>query len=303
MKSPNFYASGPLDRVSHLRTDKDWISEQLSSPSSVLIPIWNMKNLVLEGASPMGARVPLTRGVMFGADTVVFLGMLDGVAHFAADFSGYEDPPLEEHGRFMDMRGVGQHLARDDGAMLVYARGAIQWHQRHRFCGSCGSPAESMEAGHMRKCVNPDCNAQMFPRIDPAVIMLVHDGGDKVVLGRQAVWPRGQQSVLAGFVEQGESLEDAVAREVFEEVGLTVADIHYHSSQPWPFPSSIMLGYTALATSEEMNVNFDEMDDAGWFTRQQVLDAQNSPETSPLRLPRADSISRRLITDWMNGAI
>ena len=251
----------------------------------------------------MAVRVPLTRGVMFGAETVVFLGLLDGVAHFAADFSGYEDPPLEEHGRFVDMRGVGQHLARDDGALLVYARGAIQWHLRHRFCGSCGSPAESMEAGHMRKCGNPECNAQMFPRIDPAVIMLVHDGADRVVLGRQAVWPRGQQSVLAGFVEQGESLEDAVAREVFEEVGLTVTDIHYHSSQPWPFPSSIMLGYSALATSEEMNVNLDEMDAAAWFTRQQVLDAQNSPETSTLRLPRADSISRRLITDWMNGAI
>ena len=268
MKTPNFYASGPIDRASHLRTDTDWITEQLASPKSVLIPLWNMKSLVLEGRAPSGVRVPMSRGLMFGADTVVFLGLLEGVAHFAADFSGYDDPPLEDHGRFMDMRGLGQRLGHEDGSLLVYARGAIQW--------------------------------QIFPRIDPAVIMLVHDGADRVVLGRQAAWPSGQQSVLAGFVEQGESLEDAVVREVFEEVGLTITDVTYHSSQPWPFPSSIMLGYTALATSEDMNVNFDEMDDAGWFTRQQVLDAQNSPETSTLRLPRADSISRRLISDWVN---
>ena len=300
MKTPNFYASGPIDRASHLRTDTDWITEQLASPKSVLIPLWSMKSLVLEGRAPSAVRVPMSRGLMFGADTVVFLGLLEGVAHFAADFSGYEDPPLEDHGRFMDMRGLGQRLGHEDGSLLVYARGAIQWHMRHQFCGTCGAKTESREAGHMRECTNADCVAQIFPRIDPAVIMLVHDGADRVVLGRQAAWPSGQQSVLAGFVEQGESLEDAVVREVFEEVGLTITDVTYHSSQPWPFPSSIMLGYTALATSKDMNVNFDEMDDAGWFTRQQVLDAQNSPETSTLRLPRADSISRRLISDWVN---
>ena len=130
--------------------------------------------------------------------------------------------------------------------------------------------------------------------------MLVHDGGDRLILGRQRNWPPGQHSVLAGFVESGESLEDAVAREVFEEAGVGTTDIHYHSSQPWPFPSSIMLGFSAKATDMTLNVDREELEDAAWFTRDQLL---NSPENDSFRLPRKDSISRRLIEDWMRGEI
>jgi NAD+ diphosphatase len=149
----------------------------------------------------------------------------------------------------------------------------------------------------MRKCSNTDCGAEHFPRLDPAVIMLIHDGGDRLILGRQKNWPPGQHSVLAGFVEPGESLEDAVAREIFEEVGVEITDIHYHSSQPWPFPSSIMLGFDARATDTTLNVNLDELEGADWFTRDDLL---ASPENNAFRLPRKDSISRRLIEDWMN---
>jgi NAD+ diphosphatase len=300
MKSPNFYASGGLDRAAHLRADDNWIAEQLSSRETRIVPLWRTQNFLRHGPSPEVAVLESSRGLLMGAEMVVFLGLIDGRPHFAADFSGYDDPPLEEHGHFRDMRGVGQLLPHQEGALLVYARAAVQWHARHRFCGLCGSPTESRQCGHMRQCTNPDCATQLFPRLDPAVIMLVHDGGDRLILGRQRNWAPGQHSVLAGFVESGESLEDAVAREVFEEAGVRITDIHYHSSQPWPFPSSIMLGFSATATDMTLNVDRDELEDAAWFTRDQLL---NSPENDSFRLPRKDSISRRLIEDWIRGEI
>jgi NAD+ diphosphatase len=298
MKSPNFYASGGVDRAAHLRSDENWIAEQLSGRTARIVPLWRTQSLICHGPTPQGVILESSRGLLMGAQTVVFLGMVGEVPHFAADFSGYDDPPLAEYGQFRDLRGIGQLLSHEEGALLVYARASIQWHLRHRFCGVCGSPTEIQQAGHMRQCTDAGCKAQFFPRIDPAVIMLVHDGGDRILLGRQRNWPPGQHSVLAGFVESGESLEDAVAREVFEEAGVRITDIHYHSSQPWPFPSSIMLGFTARAQDLTLNVDRDELEDASWFTRDQLL---SSPENEVFRLPRKDSISRRLIEGWMRG--
>lgn len=298
MESPNFYASGGIDRAAHLRIDKAWIAAQLEGRQARIVPIWRTRNLILPGNPPQGVTVESNRGLLVAANAVVFLGLIDEIAHFAADFSSYEDPPLEEHGQFRDLRGIGQLLGHQEGALLVYARATIQWHTRHQFCGVCGSPSVSRESGHMRKCTNDDCAIEHFPRLDPAVIMLVHDGGDRLILGRNKNWQVGQHSVLAGFVESGESLEDSVAREIYEEAGVTVTDIRYHSSQPWPFPSSIMLGFTARATALTLNVNREELEDAAWFTRDDLL---NSPEDNSFRLPRKDSISRRLIEDWMKA--
>ena len=254
------------------------------------------QNLVQPGDPPTGVTVEANRGMLIGAGSVVFLGLVEGVAHFAADFSTLEEPPLTEYGQFRDMRGIGQLLPHREGALLVYARATIQWHTRHQFCGVCGSPSVSREAGHMRKCANGDCGAEHFPRLDPAVIMLIHDGGERLILGRQRNWPPGQHSVLAGFVEQGESLEDAVAREISEEVGVDITDIDYHSSQPWPFPSSIMLGFNATAKQTDLKVDLNELEGAAWFSRDDLL---ASPENNAFRLPRKDSISRRLIEDWL----
>ncbi|NKB56141.1 MAG: NAD(+) diphosphatase [Alphaproteobacteria bacterium] len=298
MKTPNFYASGGIDRAAHLRSDEQWIKAQIDDQVARVVPVWRSQNLVRPGDPPGGVAVDASRGLLMGAGSVVFLGLIEEVAHFAADFSAYDEPPLEEHGQFRDMRGVGQLLSHQEGALLVYARATIQWHARHQFCGVCGNATISQDSGHMRKCTNADCATQHFPRLDPAVIMLIHDGGDRLILGRQKNWPPGQHSVLAGFVEPGESLEDAVAREIFEEVGVEITDIHYHSSQPWPFPSSIMLGYTARTSDTTLNVARDELEDARWFTRDELL---NSPENDSFRLPRRDSISRRLIDDWMNA--
>lgn len=296
MKTPNFYASSGIDRAVHLRSDEDWIRQQIEGRTARIVPIWRTQNLFQLGDPPVEVSVEASRGLLMGAGAVVFLGLIEEVAHFAADFSAHEDPPLTEHGQFRDMRGIGQLLGHQEGGLLVYARAMVQWNARHLFCGVCGSATVSRESGHMRKCTNEDCNAEHFPRLDPAVIMLIHDGDDRLILGRQRNWPPGQHSVLAGFVEQGESLEDAVAREIFEEVGVEIADIEYHSSQPWPFPSSIMLGFNARAKDLDLKVDLNELEGAAWFTRDDLL---ASPENSAFRLPRSDSISRRLIEDWL----
>ena len=228
------------------------------------------------------------------------LGLIDGAAHFVVDLSHLDEPAaadlVGDAGSFVDLRSVGALMPHGEGAMLAYARGLMYWQQRHRFCGSCGSPTKALTAGHQRRCSNEDCRTVHFPRTDPAVIMLIHDG-NRLVLGRQKVWPAGMRSVLAGFVEPGESLEDAVAREVMEEVGIRITDIRYHSSQPWPFPSSIMLGFTAGAVDTELRVNLDELQSARWYGRDELL---ASPEDSTFRLPRRDSIARRLVDDWLS---
>jgi NAD+ diphosphatase len=170
------------------------------------------------------------------------------------------------------------------------------WHSRHRFCGLCASPTRSEEAGHMRRCTDPACHTMHFPRTDPAVIMLVTDG-DRALLGRNKNFPLpGMYSTLAGFVEPGESLEGAVAREVREETAIEVAGVHYHSSQPWPFPANIMLGFYAEAATTEISVDYGELEDARWFERGWLL---NHTDDDEFRLPRRDSIARRMIEDWL----
>lgn len=184
MKTPNFYASGGIDRAAHLRTDADWVRQQIEDRVARVVPVWRSQNLVRPGEQPAGIAIEASRGLLMSAGSVVFLGLVEDVAHFAADFSAHDDPPLTEHGQFRDMRGIGQLLPHQEGALLVYARAMTQWHARHQFCGVCGRATASQEAGHMRKCVNEDCAAEHFPRLDPAVIMLIHDGGDRLILGR-----------------------------------------------------------------------------------------------------------------------
>jgi len=186
-------------------------------------------------------------------------------------------------------------MGRHQGALLAYARGMLTWHRRHRFCGSCGGATDSAEAGFLRVCRNPECQHHHFPRTDPAVIMLVVDG-ERCLLGRQARWPAGMYSTLAGFVEPGETLEEAVAREVKEESGVSVRRVRYHSSQPWPFPTSLMLGFYAEAASHDIAVNGDELEDARWFERGWLRENDGK---NGFFLPRRDSIARRLVNDWL----
>jgi NAD+ diphosphatase len=169
----------------------------------------------------------------------------------------------------------------------------LHWRRMHRYCGRCGAETEPRKAGHVMVCTNPVCRHEHFPRIDPAIIVLVTDG-ERVLLGRQASWPAGRYSTIAGFVEPGESLEDAVVREVAEETGVRVDEVDYHSSQPWPFPSSLMLGFTARAASQEVRLQDEELEDARWFTRSEI--AGGTP-----KLPPRLSISFRLIEHWFDA--
>jgi NAD+ diphosphatase len=300
MKAPNFYAAaGIVDRAGWRRKDPDWLAARLTDPESRFVPVWRSQNLVLSltGAAPQAAFLP--RHEIIAEGDCVLLGIVEERAFFAVDLSHIEAPletlrgdlPLE----FTDLRRVGPLLARHEGSLLAYARGITYWHSRHRFCGVCGSATRSEEGGHVRRCTNPSCNAQHFPRTDPAVIMLVHDG-DRCLLGRQRVWPAGMHSTLAGFVEPGESLEEAVAREVEEETAIRVDQVAYHSSQPWPFPASIMLGFHARARTTEIRVDNSELQDARWFDRAFLLTHQDD---DAFRMPRRDSIARRLIEDWL----
>jgi NAD+ diphosphatase len=304
MPLANFYSGNVLDRAEHLRRDAAWLQARIGDPRSRFLPVWRNKNLVGSGEHPRPVWLSAAEAgeLIRNAAELVFLGLREEVAYLAVDLSPIEDPHGDPvfvgRGSFIDLRTIGALLERSEGALLAYARGLLHWHRRHRYCGACGSATENTHGGHVRRCTNPNCAISHFPRTDPAVIMLVHDR-QSCVLGRQPSWPAGMHSTLAGFVEPGESLEEAVTREVFEEVGLAVSDISYHSSQPWPFPSSIMLGFHVRARREELRIYAEELESARWFSREELL---NSPEDDRFRLPRRDSIARRLIADWLEAS-
>ncbi len=330
MRPPNYYTAPGFERAGLRRREPDWIRARVFDPASVFVPVWRSQNLVIEaeGGEPRAAVLTVDAlGRLFGGlsdDDVeerlargefVFLGVIDERAHFALDLSAVEaplgmlrSPALAAAGivegslaqvavRFADLRQLGARLERREGALLALARAMMFWHARHRFCGLCGSPTKSEEAGHMRRCTDPVCHTMHFPRTDPAVIMLVTDG-ERALLGRNKNFVPGMYSTLAGFVEPGESLEDAVAREVREETAIEVGAVHYHSSQPWPFPANIMLGFTAEATSSEITIDYGELADARWFERDWLL---SHADDESFRMPRLDSIARRLIGDWLAG--
>lgn len=310
MRPHNALAEPAVDRRSERRADADWLAGRLADPTSRLTAVWRERSLVFDahagGRGPSPGTVPTVEaaGLLDGADGVVFLGEADGVAWFSVDLSDREDPlagPLRGAGRFVELRQVGAAMSGPGGNLLAYARAMATWHRRHRFCGRCGAATASRNAGHLRVCTS--CEAEHFPRTDPAVIMLVHtegagDGDDSCLLGRQATWPPGMFSALAGFVEPGESLESAVAREVHEETGIAVDSVEYHSSQPWPFPTSIMLGFHATSPGGDVKVDTEELEQAVWVRRSELRYAIRARE---VRLPPPFSIARRLIDGWLHG--
>ena len=299
MARPNIYSGDGIDRATLKRENLDWIEDLLSDSNTRFVPVKHERNLIKTGDAPQPVFLSgmMARVAVRAAESVVFLGLIEDRAHFALDVSDL-DMPFDTLGEFVDLRQIGPLLFHRDGSILAYARGMTYWHRRHRFCGVCGSPTKVGKAGHERLCTNEQCKTQHFPRTDPAVIMLVTHG-DRAILGRGRHFPKGMHSTLAGFVEPGESLEDAVAREVFEEVAVRVRDVRYHSSQPWPFPASVMLGFRAETDSLDFEVNLDELESARWFTRAELHEAQQNKDATGFFLPRRDSIARRLIEDWL----
>ena len=263
------YAGGHLDRADRLRKDPDGLAARLARPDTRVVPVWRDRSLIaglddhppaitaVTAVAPAGDAAAL---VLEASAETVFLGLDGGTAVFAADLSDLaedEAAGLAGLGGFVDLRRAGPLMAAREAAMAAYARGILHWHRSHRHCGRCGTASESRDGGHMRLCGDPGlgipgCGQRTFPRTDPAVIMLVETGPAdgapaRCLLGRHRRLPPGVYSTLAGFVEPGESLEEAVAREVREETGVHVAEVVYQASQPWPFPASIMLGFRARA--------------------------------------------------------
>jgi NAD+ diphosphatase len=282
---PNTFAGGALDRVGARRGDEAWLAARRADPSSRAV-VASASGVLADGDVP--ARVALD---LLGDDAeLVLLGVEpDGTALFAAD-PGDDDAAaaLAPGARVAGLRDLAPALGQADGGLLAQAVGLLNWHRRHRFCENCGAPTAAARAGHERRC--PRCGATHHPRTDPVVIMLVTDG-DRALLGRQPTWPPGRFSALAGFVEPGESLEEAVAREVLEESGVRVEDVRYRSSQPWPFPSSLMLGFTARWAGGEPAVGDGELEDVRFFDRAQL-------EAGVALLPPPQAIARRLIDGW-----
>ena len=293
MKTPhNVFAGAYIDRAAELRIDPRWQSSALQRQETRIV-------LVNRGACAADSEEKhllllapddLPDGV--DTSTALFLGLAEGSPVFAIAVAdgGTELPDGAE---FVDLRELGGLLAAAEANLAAHAVGLTRWLAEQHFCSRCGSPTELDAAGYASQCTNPDCGRRTFPRVDPAIIVLVTDA-DKCLLGRSAKWPDGLYSTIAGFVEPGESLEDAVVREVFEESNIKVADVRYQSSQPWPFPSSLMLGFRARAVTRDLNMNDGELEDARWFTRADIRDKR-------CRIPPRLSIARELIDGWLDG--
>ena len=304
------YAGGHLDRAGLFRKDEDWILTKLSDPKTQIVPLWRSKNLIDELGSAPKARIvdrADANELLAIAHQTTLLGIQGEVAYFPADLSSLDEEPVNKlvnQGVFIDLRQVGPLLGANESSLLAHARGMLFWHQKHQYCGVCSAPTMSHEGGHVRKCTSTECAASTFPRTDPAVIMLITleppSGPAQCLLGRQKIWPPGNYSTLAGFVEPGESLEEAVAREVHEEAGIHIKNVTYQASQPWPFPASIMLGFWGEATTIDIKVDENEIEDAQWFNASDLRGfGEWGDNDTKFHLPRRDSISRYLIETWL----
>jgi NAD+ diphosphatase len=295
---PTLFSGSFLDRRAELRDDPGWLAAARSDPNTRYMLSEGARQLVSVAAGmdvallrhddPLLSRVrdcPLTLLGWFRGERTLLIELGPDVV----ERNALELPTATE---LRELRPLAPLLPADSASLLAYARALVLWRARHRFCGVCGAANEPARAGHMMRCTRTGCGTETFPRLDPAIIVLVTDPtGERALLGRQASWPAGRYSTIAGFVEPGESLEQAVVREVEEETGVQVGEVSYDSSQPWPFPSSLMLGFRAVARTEAITLRDGELEDARWFTRSDV--AAGHPA-----LPPPGAISARLIDGW-----
>jgi NAD+ diphosphatase len=289
-----------INRAAELRQNTQRLMEALDLPETLLLPVWREKSFFTDGAEARGLlRTVREAGQLVDrASEIVWLGQLGTTDCFALDLSEVAEPQslpgLDTGAKPVDLMFVGSLLPKPDAELLVYARGMLNWHRKNRFCGSCGQPTKPKEGGHVREC--PNEQLKHFPRTDPAIMLLVAKG-DRCVLGRQRAWPTKMVSVIAGFVEPGESLEDAAIREAKEELGISVSasSIRYFRSQPWPFPASLMLGFTGLAENENIVLDGQELEEARWYTKDELRSPQGFFYPPPF------SLAHHLIKHFIDG--
>lgn len=291
----NTFAAVPLDRRAERREDGQWLQRQLTARSTRFLLLHN-GDCLLDAAQeqrPLLVGPEAVAALLKDGRAAVMLGESSaGSRYFSIELNA-RHALLRQHPDTIGLRQAASLFDAEHAGLCAYAVAMYQWHARHRYCGRCGSRNRILSAGHRLQCSNAECAHSTFPRIDPAMIVLVTHH-DRCLLGRQPNWPAKRYSCLAGFVEPGESLEDTVRREVFEEAGVRLDRIEYQSSQPWPFPSSIMLGFTATAADASITVG-DELEDARWWS---VADIQAGVAADALRLPYELSISWQLLADW-----
>lgn len=307
-----YYRALELDRASESRKNPAWLKRQWTRRHSRVFFLKNDKSLMrwcADAGAPEAVHIPRSEitDLIEQFEHLVFLGLDHQGPLFALDVSTHHDERLQPYlgdSEFIDLRDVAWRLDAQQAAQLAYARGLVFWNRHHRHCGLCGAPTRSENGGHMRRCSNAQCGRMHFPRTDPAVIMLVEDVSDpqqpRCLLARNSRFPNRMMSTLAGFVDPLESLEETVAREVFEECGIRVDKVEYQASQPWPFPSSIMLGFRARAINRDIVVDGVEIDEAHWFSAEQIGSFGEWGDGGDyFCLPRRDSIARYLVESWV----
>ncbi|MGJ8669097.1 MAG: NAD(+) diphosphatase [Oceanococcus sp.] len=285
-RAPGFIACS-LERKAEWRNDAEKLSSLLGDAR--LIPL-NRYRMPMLNDELLSLPIEPFQGRL---EQAIWLGIWQGVSHYALAISDEEAATQELH--FADLRGAAMRLQPDHAAVMAYARAMTFWHQRHKFCGRCGGATTPKQAGHVLFCAQ--CNLEHYPRSDPSMLVQVSDEQDRCLLGRQAGWPPGMWSVLAGFVEPGESIEDAVVREVWEEARITVTGMNYVASQPWPFPASVLMGFHATASSDKPQVEQDELEAADWFSRERLA---QSIASKVLLMPPPFTLSFQLIEGWFD---
>jgi NAD+ diphosphatase len=302
------FAGNPLNRASEKRTDPKWIESKRRDPSSLILPMWRLEPFLLgrEDADPpveLGLLQPARADSLADAGALcIFLGLDGDRAIFAVDLPDADDPakaePLAGLGRFREARTAAQMVSLQDAAIIGQAKALIDWHQRHGFCPRCGAPTTMMDAGYRRLCDN--CKAEHFPRVDPVVIMLATHG-EACLVGRGKQFPPGMFSALAGFMEPGETIEEAVRRELMEEASVKVDAVSYYATQPWPFPSSLMIGCFAKAESREAKVDENELAEVRWIERSLARELIAGKQVEGLRVPPPIAIAHHLIKTFALG--
>jgi NAD+ diphosphatase len=312
----NVFSGSHLDRAGNMRRNPEWLARQINAPTARFLPIWQLKVPVAVNPAPrlFWLSPAQANGHIVDANPILLGVDETGAPYFALD-ADIGNAPTFDGVEYQEVRSVAPTVTRSDAALLAQARSLVDWHQRHGFCAVCGSATQMRDAGYVRRCSNTACGAQHFPRTDPVVIMLIQRG-DYCLVGRQKWFPTGFYSTLAGFMEPGESIEEAVRREVQEESGIVVGEVRYHSSQPWPYPSSLMIGCFGEALGDEIVVDKLELEDARWVDRDTVRRAidhvtakafdpfaqQNatpSADQPELLVPAPMAIAHQLMRSWV----